>query len=145
MKDNLLEVLLNLFEKSLSQLNKAHKSIGNTTVNGSEAEDARDNEELALYVRPPHQKSIRVLTLDEQMKLTKTSYQFLIRMQLWKMIDADLFEIIMNQLQASESPVVTLQETKWTLRNVLMTHLNAQQLAFLDLILYQSEDELTVH
>ena len=86
-----------------------------------------------------------MLTYEEQMKLTKASYQFLMRMRLWNIIDIDVFETILNQLQFSESRIVTLQETKWTIRNVLATDLNEEQLAFLDLVLYRTEDELAIH
>lgn len=79
------------------------------------------------------------------MKLTKASHQFLMRMKLWKILNPESFEMIMNQLQFSESRIVTLQETKWTIRNALASSLNEEQLAFLDLVLYQSEDELTLH
>ncbi|NYQ86079.1 DUF494 family protein, partial [Escherichia coli] len=57
----------------------------------------------------------------------------------------DQFESIINQLQFSESRIVTLQETKWTIRNALASSLNEEQLTFLDLVLYQTEDELTIH
>ena len=79
------------------------------------------------------------------MKLTKASYQFLMRMKLLSIIDVDAFETILNQLQFSESRIVTLQETKWTIRNVLATDLDEEQLAFLDWMLYRTEDELTIH
>ncbi|MFI4918387.1 MAG: DUF494 family protein [Legionellales bacterium] len=145
MKDNLLEVLLNLFETSLSQLNKNHKSVATDPMDALNTEEVGDTDEQTLYVRSPQHKSIRVFTYEEQMKLTKTSYQFLMRMQLWNMIDADLLELILHQLQFSESRIVTLQETKWTIRNILIANLDVKQLAFLDLILYHSEDELTAH
>ncbi len=145
MKDNLFEMLLNLFETSLAQIQKSHKSVDHKT-----AEDSVDDEHLIeesdfLHVQPQHDKSTRVFTYDEQIKLTKVSYQFLMRMQLWNIITPQAFESIMNQLQFSESRLVGLQETKWTIRNVLSSTLNEEQLAFLDLVLYQAEDELTLH
>ncbi len=144
MKDNLFEMLLNLFETSLTQLQKSHKSID---PNSTEVDDDEllNTDDQALYVKSAQEMSTRVFTYEEQMKLTKASYQFLMRMKLWSIIDRDLFELIMNQLQCSDSRIVTLQETKWTIRNVLENNLNEEQLAFLDLVLYQSEDELTIH
>jgi hypothetical protein len=144
MKDNLFEMLLNLFEKSLTQLQKSHQSLDKDASETNE-EEVLHAEEQSLYVRAAHQKSTRVLTYEEQMKLTKASYQFLMRMRLWNIIDIDVFETILNQLQFSESRIVTLQETKWTIRNVLATDLNEEQLAFLDLVLYRTEDELAIH
>lgn len=144
MKDNLFELLLNLFEKSLTQLQKSNRSADNelSILNEEELLSTEDN---TLHIKSAQQKSMRVFTYDEQMKLTKASYQFLMRMKLWGVIDPDLFELVMNQFQSSESRIITLQETKWTIRNVLATSLTEEQLAFLDLVLYQSEDGLTLH
>jgi len=145
MKDNFFEMLLNLFETSLSQLQERHKPVDPDSMDSLSDEEHLAADEQVLYVKLPQQKSTRVFTYDEQMKLTKASYQFLMRMQLWKIVDAEFFEMIMNQLQFSDSRIVTLQETKWTIRNVLSTNLSEAQLTFLDLVLYQSEDELTIH
>ncbi|MGC1182788.1 DUF494 family protein [Legionella sp.] len=142
MKDNLFELLLNLFETSLSQLRKSHtadQEIAEVSEEDTAAEDQ------LVQIRTQHHHSIRVITHDEQMKLTKASYQFLMRMRLWNVLSWDLFELIMNQLQCSDSPIVTLQETKWAIRNGLSSSLNEEQLAFLDLALYQAEDKLIVH
>lgn len=143
MKDNLFEMLLNLFETSLTQLQKKHKSTDQT-------EESNEGDNLAveddfLHVQHQQEHSIRIFTYDEQMKLTKASYQFLMRMQLWNIVNPLSFELIMNQLQFSDSRIVTLQETKWIIRNVLSSNLDEEQLAFLDLVLYQTEDELTKH
>lgn len=143
MKDNLFELLLHLFETSLTQLQESHQS--------SEQQDTSENADDAngsypmLHLQSAHHHSSRIVTYDEQMKLTKASYQFLMRMQLWQIIDAELFEAIMNQLQFSESRIVTLQETKWTIRNLLAANLEPKQQAFLDLVLYQKENELVMH
>lgn len=145
MKDNLFEMLLNLFEKSLSQLQKNQKSVDEGSAELFDVDFISNEEENALYIKSAQDKSTRVFTYEEQMKLTKASYQFLMRMKLWNIIDIDLFELIINQLLYSDSRIVTVQETKWTIRNVLESNLNEEQLAFLDLVLYQSEDELTVH
>lgn len=144
MKDNLFEMLLNLFETSLTQLQKNHKSADPDATDGS-GEDNTPADDEVLHVRMQQQKSTRVFTYDEQMKLTKASYQFLMRMKLWNVLHAESFEMIMTQLQFSDSRIVTLQETKWIIRNVLSSNLTEGQLAFLDLVLYQTEDESTLH
>jgi uncharacterized protein Smg (DUF494 family) len=145
MKDNLFEMLLNLFETSLTQIQKSHKSVDHKATENviDDGSLIKDNE--FLHVQDQHDKSTRIFTYDEQMKLTKASYQFLMRMQLWNILDPQFFEIIMNQLQFSASRLIGLQETKWTIRNVLSSHLHEEQLAFLDLVLYQAEDELIQH
>lgn len=145
MKDNLFEMLLNLFEKSLTQLRKSHTSINSDSLNEENEENTSYEDEHMLRIKAPGDFSTRVFTYDEQMKLTKASYQFLMRMKLWNILDHDLFETILNQLHSSDSRVITLQETKWTIRNVLAEQLNEKQLAFLDLVLYQVEDKHTLH
>jgi uncharacterized protein Smg (DUF494 family) len=142
MKDNLFEMLLNLFETSLAKLQKGYQSNG--VDSESEEENAGDEEQM-VRIKPQHQKSTRVFIRDEQMKLTKASYQFLMRMKLLTILNNELFEVIMNQLHCSDSRIVTLQETKWTIRNVLSSSLTEEQLAFLDLVLYQVEDKLVAH
>lgn len=145
MKDNLFEMLLNLFEKSLSQLRKSHQSIN------PDLPELDDDDLLAIeveklrHIKNPELSSIRVFTYDEQMKLTKASYQFLMKMKLLNVIDPELFETILSQLQLSESRIITLQETKWTIRNILAEKIDEKQLSFLDLILYQTEDKYTLH
>ena len=143
MKDNLFELLLNLFETSLAQLQKSHR-VAEESAHLQE-EELHNPDDESLYIRSAQHTSTRVFTYDEQMKLTKASYQFLMRVKLWGVVNDDSFELVMNQLQVSDSRIITLQETKWTIRNVLASNFNEEQLAFLDLVLYQSEDELTLH
>ena len=145
MKDNLFEMLLHLFDTSLTQLQRSHKSDNPDSQDEINEDEILNDEDPSLYVKSAKAKSTRIFTYEEQMKLTKASYQFLMRMKLWNILDVDLFELIITQLYSSESRIVTLQETKWTIRNVLENTLNEEQLAFLDLVLYQSEDELTIH
>ncbi|KTD03729.1 DUF494 domain-containing protein [Fluoribacter gormanii] len=145
MKDNLFEMLLSLFEQSLTQLQESHKTADQDATEQLNEDENLASEEQVLHLKLQQNTSTRVFTYDEQMKLTKASYQFLMRMKLWKVLNPESFEMIMNQLQFSESRIVTLQETKWTIRNALSSSLNEEQLAFLDLVLYQSEDELTFH
>lgn len=144
MKDNLFELLLHLFETSLTQLQESHQTAEQQGTT-EDTEEATTSLHPMLHLQSAHPYSSRIMTYDEQMKLSKASYQFLMRMQLWQIIDTELFEAIMNQLHFSESRIVTLQETKWTIRNLLETTLDPKQLAFLDLVLYQKEDELVMH
>lgn len=148
MKDSLFEMLLNLFEKTLTQLKENHASVNPN-------DDSRDSEEDGAHafhadpdfsvIKAATTNSIRIFTSDEQIKLTKASYQFLMRMASWGIIEQETLELIINQLIISSSRFVTLQETKWTIRNVLATSLDAEQLVFLDLVLYHKEDKLQLH
>ena len=148
MKDNLFEMLLNLFEKTITQLKERH---GATSENGVSVEN---KSELPAFTNPSAQSaliksaqedSIRVFTELEQQRLTKASYQFLMRMSSAGVLAPDVFELILNQLMFSSSRFVGLQETKWTIRNTLSNHLDAMQLSFLDLVLYHKEDQLPLH
>ena len=146
MKDNLFEMLLNLFEKTLTQLKESHASTSKNDIDREKQADVHGSSSADLaFVKSAHRDSIRVFTYDEQMKLTKASYQFLMRVALWGIMAPDVFELIINQLIFSESRFVSLQETKWTIRSTLASSLDAEQLAFLDLVLYHKEDELQLH
>lgn len=144
MKDSLFEMLMNFFEKSLSQLKESSSS---TTISSEEPEllDASTLESRTLTLKAPQETAMRIFTYDEKMKFTKASYQFLTKLMLWDIIAPETLELIINQLLFSESRFVSLQETKWTIRNTLAENLNASQLAFLDLVLYQKEDKLPLH
>lgn len=151
MKDSLFEMLLNLFEQTLTKLKEHHQvDLAKAEVLGGEMDDytalAHVQGEIETeYVQSASLSATRVFTYEEQMKLTKASYQFLIRMLSWGVISPEIMEVVMNQLHLSESRFVTLQETKWAIRNVLIESLSAEQLAFLDLVLYQKEDQFSLH
>ena len=61
------------------------------------------------------------------------------------MINSATMELIINRLLFSDSRFVSLQETKWMFRHTLAETLTADQLSFLELVLYQKEDRLTLH
>ena len=149
MKDSFFEMLLNLFEKTLSEIKE--NNISDQEVEQDEAmlssQDIMPDVTTlkAEIIQSPSLHSMRVFTYHEQMKFTKASYQFLMRMLVWEVIHPDTVEIIINQLIFSDSRVVTLEETKWTVRNVLADTLDENQQTFLDLILYQKEDKYTAH
>ena len=144
MKENLFEMLLSLFEKSLAQLKKKSDEANQVDLEGSDGEEL-DVQNHLISIKEANERSTRVITQDERIKLTKASYQFLTRLKLWAVIDSSAFEMILNQLMFSDSRTVTLQETKWIIRNTLADSLEADQLAFLDLVLYQKEDQLSLH
>lgn len=142
MKDNFFEMLLSLFEKTLSQLREHSDASKQASGSSDEAPDTRA--EVTL-VQAASDQSVRIFTEDEQRKLTKASYQFLMRLSSWGILASDVLELIINQLIFSESRFVSLQETKWTIRHTLAKGLGTEQLAFLDLVLYHKEDELPRH
>lgn len=148
MKDSLFEMLMNFFEKSLSQLKKSNADDDTKNGNSQEEVDLDDISTLEsrnLIIKSAQDTSMRIFTSDEKMKFTKASYQFLTRLMFWGIIAPETLELIINQLLFSESRFVTLQETKWTIRNTLAENLDTAQLAFLDIVLYQKEDKLPLH
>lgn len=152
MKDSLFELLFNLFEKTLDELKQAQLDDKTQAKSVTEQHDdcltplivSKDSVSMEL-VKEAHKKSIRVLTADERMKLTKASYQFLMRMLAWDVIDASVLELTINHLLLSDSRFVSLQETKWALRGILAETMSAEELAFLDLVLYHNEDGYVLH
>ncbi|MBN9231498.1 MAG: hypothetical protein BGO90_08800 [Legionella sp. 40-6] len=144
MKDNLFEMLLNLFEQSLNQLQKRNETAEQELIIDS-SDDEQNAETDFMQFKNQDTKSTRVLIYEEQMKMSKASYQFLMRMKLCNVLTDATLETVLHQLLFSESRIVTLQETKWIIRNALSGNLSEEQLAFLDLVLYQTEDEPTLH
>ena len=152
MNDSLFTLLLSLFEKTLALLQE--QPLSDKEVSSAEVTTpSLDDPSLAKRVvciqveqfNTPKEQSIRVFTPTEQMKLTKASHQFLTRMSSWGLVAPETMELIINRLIFSESHIVSLQETKWTIRQALANGLNAQQLAFLELVLYQKEDQMQLH
>ena len=141
MKDTFFDILMNFFERTLTQIKekKSHDDLPDA------ADLTETNYKESLIFKSADEESIRVFTPQEQTKFTKASYQFLMRIMSWEIIATETMEIIINQLLFSESRYVTLSETKWTIRNTLSEHLDAAQLVFLDLVLYRKEDELPSH
>lgn len=147
MKNSLLDMLMTFFENGLTQIAKKNTPSSNNVspTDTNQSESTTEHETQSLMIKPALETSMRVFTDAEQIKFTKASYQFLTRMLLWGVIASENIELVINQLIFSESRYVTLQETKWTVRNILADKLDTAQLAFLDLVLYQKEDDLPLH
>lgn len=147
MKNSWFELMLNFFEKTLTHLKEQYESdktnVGDLV--GSPEAMPRIVRVQVEQIKSPQHRSVRVFTPVEQIKLTKASHQFLVRMASWGIVSSETLELIMNRLIFSESRIVSLQETKWTIRNTLAHGLDFDQVAFLDMILYQKEDRLSLH
>ncbi len=148
MKDNLFELLLSLFEKTLSQLKEKQQTLTPSDESRDDNDVTTSDKKVGVQVQVLKEAtnlSTRVFTKEEQIKLTKASYQFLMRLESMGLISSKSLELVINRLFFSESRFVSLQETKWTIRNTLEHSLNAEQLAFLELILYCQEDGVVLH
>ena len=162
MKDNLLEMLLTLFEQTLTQLKEAHspetpKELNElNALNAEQALNQSTNVEVSsttgkkttlemLWFRSASNQSARVFTPEEKIRFTSASHQFLKHLGRLGVLSSDTMEFVINRLMFSESRFVNLQETKWAVRNTLAENLPSAQLAFLDLVLYQKEDGLPLH
>lgn len=146
MKDSLFEFLLSLFEKTIIQLKeKARSNLLKDEVLAIDQPTAKKVGVEVQILKAAAPQSMRVFTQDEQLKLTKASYQFLMRIASLGIIDSHAMELVINRLLFSDSRFVSLQETKWTIRNTLAQNLDSEQLAFLELVLYFKEDGLSLH
>ncbi|MCX7119630.1 MAG: DUF494 family protein [Gammaproteobacteria bacterium] len=149
MKASLFELLLSLFEKTLTQLKEKQETteslmLRDTKSNETLATDMKAGLEIKI-IKESSQAAMRIFSLDEQMKLTKASYQFIVKIGALGVIPTHMMELIMNRLFFSDSRFVSLQETKWTIRSTLAQTLDPVQLAFLELVLYFKEDGLSLH
>lgn len=149
MKDNLLEKLMELFNDSLSKRTKAAKSSdldrNNVKDNAIDWNELSNIENNTYFIRESEKKSNRIPCLQEKIKLTSRSSRFLVQLHHMNIIGEKTFELILNQLVFSNSGFVTLNETKWVIFKTLESSLTENQLALLNLILYQKEDEITQH
>jgi Smg protein len=149
MKDSLFELLMNFFEKTLTQIKETRSDDPHPSVNTDSTNDHHSSEGVInshQVLREQQKNSLRVFTPEEQFKFTKASYQFMMRLMRLGIITPGVMEEIIHQLLLSDSAFVTLQETKWAIRNILAERLSdPRQLAFLDMVLYQKEDKLPLH
>lgn len=149
MKDNLLEKLMELFNDSLSKRTAAAKDTdldnGNAKENAVDWGEISHIENNTYFIKESGKKSNRISCLQEKVKLTARSRKFLAQLNHLNIIGEKTFELILNQLVFSSSEFVTLHETKWVIFKTLENNLTENQLALLNLILYQNEDEVTQH
>ena len=152
MKESLFEMLLSLFETTLLRLKEVSdpesdlKPLIEKKITEAVAQEKNSPAIFHLMVvKEASPQALRVFTLEEQMKLTKASYQFLMRLKTWGVISSEIMELVLNRLLLSDSHIVSLRETKWTIRSLLADKLSVDQLAYLDLVLYHTEDVAVRH
>lgn len=148
MKDTLLEALMRLFDECLSKRQNAPNQDTSVPkhelfpLNWGELSHIEKN---TYFIRPANLQSKRVFSSEEMIKLTKKSYQFLEQLIQLDLIGEHTLELIINQLLFSHSPFVHLDETKWIVQQTLADSLNTNELAFLNLVLYEKEEGARQH
>lgn len=142
MKDPLLDALMRLFSDCLSQ-RRAQKDEDGTS--NSSFGGLPYLEENTYFIRPAHLQSRRIFNPEELLKLSRRSYQFLEKLIQLDLIGEHSLELIINQLLFSDSSFVELDETKWTVQQTLADGLSQDQRAFLNLVLYDQEDNVLQH
>jgi uncharacterized protein Smg (DUF494 family) len=145
MKNNLFEYLLDLMEKTLSQLHDDKNRAETQTAKVPAVSDSKKTVVKMQHLRSKSEKSLRVFTLPEQYKLTKASYQFINKLFMTGYVAPEIIELIINRLVFSESRFVSLAETKSTIWNTLVDVLDKEQLAFLEKIIYNEQYEGILH
>lgn len=147
MKDNLLEKLMQLFDQRLAKRTKSPEDapMNHDEDDASHWGELNTIEDNTYFVRNAQPHSKRVLCLQERLKFTKKCAKFLEHLLHLNLIGEKTFELILNQLLYSDSEFVSLREAKWVIHHTLSDSLDHHQLAFLDVILYQHEDNLTQH
>ncbi len=144
MKTSLFNDLMVLFEQQYGNLSAPENSFApSTLMDNLEQMDNKDNP--VLLIKEARAESTRVFTADERMRFTKASHQFLVRLSMLGIFSVDYVEMVINNLLLSNTKVISLGETKWFIRDFIRNELDSHQLAFLDLVLYQKEDQISIH
>lgn len=107
-------------------------------------EQTEQEDNPVLVIKEANPGSTRVFTTEERIRFTKASHQFLVRLNKMGIFSADYVEMVINHLLLSGSQVISLGETKWFVRDFIREELTEHQLAFLDLVLYQKEDQVSI-
>lgn len=148
MKDSLLEILMNFFEKTLTQIKETNQEAQSADPLVSASAESHDKEliESHLFLRRQAKTSQRVFTPIEQFKLTKASYQYLVRIMRLEIIAPEIMEEILHQLLISDSSFVTVLETKWAIRTVLASRItDPKEAAFIDMLLASKDEASLAH
>jgi len=107
-------------------------------------DQSEEKDNTVIVVQDANPNSTRVFTAEERIRFTKASHQFLVRLNKMGIFSVDYVERIINHLLLFGPKVISLAETKWHVRDFIRDDLNQHQLAFLDLVLYQKEDQVSI-
>ena len=140
MNDQLFEMLLSLFEQTLTQLKS--KQMNETEDNLI----SFDSDEITLPIfHNQSKKGTRVLTVLEQAKLTKPALQFLMRLLHTGVLSCEQFEQVMDLVLESSMRFVSVAEIKYITHQVLFDFLSDRELMMLEFSLNTEMALTTMH
>lgn len=140
MNDQLFEMLLSLFEQTLTQLKS--KQMNETEDNLI----SFDSDEITLPIfHTQSNKGTRVLTVLEQAKLTKPALQFLMRLLHTGVLSCEQFEQVMDLVLDSSMRFVSVAEIKYLAHQVLFDCLSDRELMMLEFSLNTEMTLTTMH
>lgn len=142
MNDQLFEMLLSLFEQALTKLKHHQKQLESSLPHVAQ----HSTSESLLYVQDPSVGSMRVLTIYEQVKLTKPAHQFLMRLMQSGMLSAVQFEHLMNQVLDYPERFVTVNDLAMMVHQDLSESLSPKELMMLEFMFdLELEKNITKH
>lgn len=141
MKDQFFEMLLSLFEQTLTQL-KSQQQLDEMDSHLISI----DNDSISFPVF--HEQSnngTRVLTILEQAKLTKPALQFLMRLLHTHVLSSEQFEQVMDLVLDSSMRYVSVAEIKYIAHQVLSDSLSDRELMMLEFSFNAETTRTTMH
>ena len=144
MKEELFEILLSIFEHTISQLKRKKSEEHSDSSQEKFLFDAEDSHPIPFF-QYPSSKAMRVVTLEEQIKLTKPALQFLTRLMHTHMLSAEQFEQVMQDVIESEARYVCFSEVHHIVHQVLSQTLSYKDLLMLELAFDVEMSAITMH
>ncbi len=142
MKDQWFEMLLSLFEQTLSQIKSQQEALEDDDNHIIDI----DNDSITLPIFHAQSKTgMRVLTVLEQAKLTKPALQFLMRLLHTGVLSSEQFEQVMNLVLDSNMRFVSVEEVKYITHQVLSDSLSDKELMMLEFSLNAETALTTMH
>jgi hypothetical protein len=141
MNEEFFEMLLSLFEQALTHL-RFHQQ----QLEASQSSDLFTDKEYSYQVyQNQSQHAMRVLTIYEQVKLTKPAIQFLMRLMHTGMLNSEQFEEVMNLVLDSHLRYVTVSEISLIIHQVLAESLSQRELLMLEFAFDVETSPTTMH
>lgn len=141
MKDQFFEMLLSLFEQTLTQL-KSQQQLDDTESHLISIDN--DNVSLPVF-HVQSNNGTRVLTILEQAKLTKPALQFLMRLLHTDVLSSEQFEQVMDLVLDSSMRYVSVAEIKYIAHQVLSDSLSDRELMMLEFSFNAETTRTTMH